>query len=132
MGTCSCYSVRCRLRCRLIKSGKLRGLGVTTITRSQVAPEIPTIAESGLPGFEVVQWFGVAAPAGTPAAIVNKLNAETTKAIAAPDVREALTRQALDPAAANTPQQFAAFIRDELVRWTRFFKEAGLKLEQVR
>jgi tripartite-type tricarboxylate transporter receptor subunit TctC len=115
-----------------VKAGRLKGLGVTSAKRSEAAPDIPTLAESGLPGFEVVQWFGVATPAATPAAIVNRLNAETMRAISAADFREGLNRQGLDAAAANTPQQFGVYIRDELARWTRFFKEAGLKLEQVR
>ena len=105
---------------------------MTSARRSEAAPDIPTLAESGLPGFEVVQWFGVAAPAATPVAIVTRLNAETMRAIAASDFREGLNRQGLDAAAPNTPQQFAVYIRDELARWTRFFKEAGLKLDQVR
>ena len=116
----------------IVKAGKLRGLGVTSLKRSEAAPEIPTISKSGLQGFEVVQWFGVAAPAGTPGAIVNRLNAETMKAIAARDFREALSRQGMDAASPNTPQQFAAYINTELSRWTKFFKEAGLKLEQAR
>ncbi len=116
----------------LIQANKLRGLGVTSAKRSEAAPEIPTIAESGLPGFEVVQWFGVAAPAGTSKAIITRLNVETMKAIAAKDFRDALARLGLDAAAPNTPQQFAIYMQDELSRWTKFFKAAGLKLEQVR
>ncbi|MBC7779963.1 MAG: tripartite tricarboxylate transporter substrate binding protein [Proteobacteria bacterium] len=115
-----------------IKAGKLKGLGVTSAKRSDAAPEIPTLAESGLPGFEVVQWFGVAVPAATSAAIVDRLNGETMRAIAAADFREGLNRQGLDAAVPNTPRQFSLYIRDELARWTRFFKDAGLKLEQLR
>jgi tripartite-type tricarboxylate transporter receptor subunit TctC len=115
-----------------VKAGRLKALGVTSARRSEAAPEVPTLAESGLPGFEVVQWFGVTAPAATPAAIVKRLNAETVRALAAADFREGLIRQGLDPAAANSPQQFGTYMRDEIARWARFFKEAGLKLEQVR
>ncbi len=115
-----------------IRSGKLRGLGVTSATRSDAAPEIPTIAESGLPGFEVVQWMGIAIPAGTPSAIVNRLNTSIMQALSAKDFRTTLSRRGLDAAAANTPAQFAKYIRDELKQLTQFFKEAGLKLEQAR
>ena len=112
-----------------IKAGKLRGLGVTSTRRSAAAPEIPTIAESGLPGFEVVQWFGVAAGAATSKTIVNRLNADVIQATASADFRDNLMRQGLDAAQANTPQQFTAYIADEVTRLTKFFKESGLKLE---
>jgi tripartite-type tricarboxylate transporter receptor subunit TctC len=112
-----------------IRAGKLRGLGVTSVRRSDAAPDIPTIAESGLPGFEVVQWFGVAAGSATSKAIVNRLNAEVLKATSAQDVREKLLRQGLDAAQPNSPQQFAAYITDEVTRLRKFFKESGLKLD---
>ena len=112
-----------------IRAGKLRGLGVTSAKRSDAAPDIPTIAESGLPGFELVQWFGVAAGSAVSKPIVNRLNAEVVKATAATDVRERLLRQGLDAAPANSPQQFESYIADEVKRLTRFFKESGLKLE---
>jgi tripartite-type tricarboxylate transporter receptor subunit TctC len=112
-----------------IRAGKLRGLGVTSARRSDAAPDIPTIAESGLPGFEVVQWFGLAAGSAIPKPIVGRLNMEVVKATAAQDVREKLLRQGLDAAPANSPQQFSTYIADEVKRLTRFFKESGLKLE---
>ena len=112
-----------------IRAGKLRGLGVTSAKRSDAAPDIPTIAESGLPGFEVVQWFGLAAGSAIPKPIIGRLNMEVVKATAAQDVREKLLRQGLDAAPANSPQQFSTYIADEVKRLTRFFKESGLKLE---
>lgn len=112
-----------------IRAGKLRGLGVTSARRSDAAPDIPTIAESGLPGFEVVQWFGVAAASATPRPIINRLNAEVLNATASADVREKLLRQGLDAAPANSPQQFSTYIAEEVKRLTRFFRESGLKLE---
>lgn len=112
-----------------IRAGKLRGLGVTSARRSDAAPDIPTIAESGLPGFEVVQWFGVAAASATPRPIINRLNAEVLNATASPDLREKLLRQGLDAAPANSPQQFSTYIAEEVKRLTRFFRESGLKLE---
>jgi tripartite-type tricarboxylate transporter receptor subunit TctC len=112
-----------------IKAGKLRGLGITSAKRSDAAPDIPTIAESGLPGFEVVQWFGIAAGQATSKSIVNHLNAEVNHATASSDFRDNLLRQGLDAAPSNTPQQFAIYISDEVKRLTKFFKETGLKFE---
>ncbi len=116
----------------MIRAGKLKGLGVTSARRSEAAPEIPTIAESGLPGFDLVQWFGVAMPSGTATAVVARLNTETMRALAAPEFREAIVRQGFDAATPNTPPEFAAYIRDELARWTKFFRVAGLKIESAR
>lgn len=116
----------------LIKSGKLLGLGVTTMKRSQAAPEIPTIAESGLPGFEVIQWFGLAAPVATPRDIVERLNRLTMETLKNAEFKAQLHRTGLDTADENTPAGFDAYMKKELGTLTRVFKEAGVHIEQVR
>jgi tripartite-type tricarboxylate transporter receptor subunit TctC len=112
----------------LVKSAKLRALAVTSLKRSAAAPEIPTVAESGLPGYEATAWQGVLAPAGTPRDIIVKLNAELVRVIHLPDVRRQLGDQGYEPAG-NTPEQFADYIKSEIAKWTRVIKAAGLKAE---
>ena len=111
-----------------IKSGKLHGLAVTTAKRSPALPEVPTIAESGLPGYDVSSWAGLMAPAGTPKDIVHKLNAATVKALARPDMRERLASEGAEPVG-NTPEQFAAFVKVELAKWARAIKQAGAQID---
>lgn len=110
------------------KAGKLKLLAVTGQQRMAIAPEIPTIAESGYPGFEAVGWFGLVAPARTPRAIINRLNAETIKAANVPDVRDKLTAIGFD-VVTSTPEAFARYIRTEVVKWRRVAKQMGLKAE---
>jgi len=112
----------------LVKSAKLRALAVTSLKRSTAAPEIPTVAESGLPGYEATAWQGVLVPAGTPRDIIVKLNAELVRVIHLPDVRRQLGDQGYEPAG-NTPEQFADYIKTEIAKWTRVIKAAGLKAE---
>ena len=116
----------------LIRSGKLLGLGVTTMKRSQAAPGIPTIAESGLPGFEVIQWFGLAAPVATPRDIVARLNRLTIETLNNAEFKTQLYRTGLDTADDNTPAEFDVYMKKELGKLTRVFKEAGVHIEQVR
>ncbi|MGQ0752211.1 MAG: tripartite tricarboxylate transporter substrate binding protein [Betaproteobacteria bacterium] len=111
-----------------VKAGKLRALGITSGKRSPVAPELPTIAEAGFPGFEVVGWFGWLAPARTSPAIVNRLNADIVKVLHAPDIRERLLNQSSEPVG-NSPAEFAAFIRTEHAKWARVVREAGIRIE---
>lgn len=111
-----------------IKSGKLNGPAVTTAKRSPALPEVPTIAESGLPGFDISSWAGLMAPAGTPKAVVLKLNAATVKALASPDMRERLASEGAEPVG-NTPEQFAAFVKVELTKWARAIKQAGAQID---
>ena len=112
----------------LAKAGKIRAIAVTTAKRASVAPELPTIAESGLAGFDVSSWQGVFAPAGTPKAIVAKLNAEIVRILALPDVRERLTTLGADPVG-NTPEQFAAYIKAEIAKWGPIVKASGAKVD---
>ena len=111
-----------------IKSGKLRALGITSATRSPVAPDIPTIAESGLPGFEVDVWFGLLAPAATPRAIVERLAHEVRRALDAPDLRAKFADLSAVPSP-TTPEQFAAMIRADIAKWAKIVKESGAKIE---
>jgi tripartite-type tricarboxylate transporter receptor subunit TctC len=110
------------------RSGRLRALAVTTSKRSAAAPEIPTVAESGIAGYEMSQWYGVLAPAGTPAAIVNKLNGEIRKAMKQPQVRAQLVAAGADPVE-SSPRDFAAFFSAEIARWTRVVQSAGIRAE---
>jgi tripartite-type tricarboxylate transporter receptor subunit TctC len=111
-----------------IKSGKLRPIAVTSAKRSPAAPDIPTIAESGLPGYEATSWYGILAPARTPPQIVARLHEVLVTIIGAPDMKDKLAAQGLDPVG-NTPQQFAAVIRSEIVKWAKVVKASGAKPE---
>ena len=111
-----------------LKSGKLRALGVTSTARSPVTPELPTIAESGLTGYEVKNWYGIFAPRGTPKEIVTKLNAEIVKILNMPDVKESLSLQGAEPST-STPQEFAAYVKDETEKWAKIVKYSGVKVD---
>ena len=111
-----------------VRSGKLRALGVAGLTRSSAAPELPTIAESGLPGFEVIGWWGVLAPAKTPRGAVDLLNRELRAALDAPDVRRTLLEQGMDPAP-GTPEQFGALIKADMDKWGEIGRRLGVKLD---
>jgi tripartite-type tricarboxylate transporter receptor subunit TctC len=111
-----------------VKAGKLRGLAVTTVKRSDIAPEIPTMAEAGLPGYELGSWHGVFAPAGTPKDIIEKLNTEIVKALKTPEMRDKL--QALGVEAVGTSSaSFTAFVKAEVPKWAKVVKESGAKVE---
>ncbi|MES2562718.1 MAG: tripartite tricarboxylate transporter substrate binding protein [Pseudomonadota bacterium] len=110
------------------KSGKIRGLAVTTSNRSKLVPELPTVAEAGLPGFEANNWYGIVVPAKTPRPIIDRLNKEFVTVLNAPDVKEVLFRQGLD-AAPSTPQAFGAYIQAETVKWAKVIKVSGAKPE---
>jgi tripartite-type tricarboxylate transporter receptor subunit TctC len=110
----------------LAREGKLRVFAATSLKRSGAAPEIPTMAESGFPGFEAVPWFGLMAPAGTPAAIIDKLHHETVRVLALPDIRKKFDELGLDPVG-NSPAEFAALIKAEIPSWAKVIKDAGIK-----
>ena len=109
-----------------IRAGRLRGLGITTTQRNNAAPEIPTVAEAGLPGFESVQWYGLLAPANTPRDIVNRLHGEMVKVLQQPEIRQRFAGDGADPVG-NTPDQFAAYIKSELAKWAQVARGAGLE-----
>jgi tripartite-type tricarboxylate transporter receptor subunit TctC len=111
----------------LAREGKLRALAITSIKRSALAPDLPTMAESGFPGFEAVPWFGLLAPAGTPKDIIDKLYGETAKALAMPEIRKKFDELGLEPVG-NTPAEFAAVIKKETPEWAKVIKDAGIKL----
>ena len=111
-----------------IKSGKVRALAVTTPKRASTLPDVPTMPEAGLPGFEITSWFGLLAPAGTPAPIIGRLNAETVKVLGRADVKATLAAQGLE-VAASSPEQFAAHIKNEIAKFAKIGKTAGIKAE---
>ncbi len=110
------------------KGGRLRALGVTSAKRAGGAPQVPTIAEAGVPGYEAVQWFGVLAPAGTPREIVARLHGDIVRTVQAADVRDRFAGDGADPVG-STPEEFAAFLRAETTKWAKVVKDAGIKPE---
>lgn len=112
----------------LVREGKLRALGVTSTKRSPAAPDIPTIAESGLPGFDAVSWFALFAPANTPRPVVDKLQAEVSKILKSPDVSKKLLDLGLEPIG-STPDELAAFQKAEIAKWSKVVKDSGAKVE---
>ncbi len=110
----------------LVKSGKLRALAVTSAQRSALVPELPTVAESGMPGFEATGWYGLAAPARTPKPIVRKLNADANSALRSPELVDLLKAQGLEPVG-GTPEAATELIRKDVERWTRLIRDAGIK-----
>jgi tripartite-type tricarboxylate transporter receptor subunit TctC len=111
-----------------VKAGKLRGLGVTSAKRVAWWPEMPSIVEAGLPGFDVSAWFGLSAPARSPEAVVKKLNGEANKVLSTPAVRSNLNSQGME-VHGGTPQDYASFINAELARWAKVVKTSGIKLD---
>ncbi len=109
-----------------IKAGKIRALAVTTAKRSTVLPDLPTVAESGLPGFEADNWYGIVTVAGTPRAIVNRLNAEIVRALQSPDVKQMLFIQGLE-VRTSTPQEFGAYMKSEYDKWGKLIAAIGAK-----
>jgi tripartite-type tricarboxylate transporter receptor subunit TctC len=112
----------------LIKAGKLRPLAVTTTTRSPALPDLPTMQEGGVPRYEVTPWYGVVAPAGTPPAIVNKLNREIARIVRLPDVIQKMATDGSEPVG-NTPEQFSAHIKSEVEKWRDLIRKTGIRSE---
>mgnify|MGYP001579648385 CR=1 FL=1 len=110
------------------RSGKLRALGVSTSRRIEVAPDLPTIFESGLPGYEVIAWYNLFAPAGTPRPVINKINAEINRILQQPDVRERLLTLGVVPLS-GTPEALGDYLQFEITRWAKLIREAGIKAE---
>ena len=112
-----------------MRDGKLRAFAVSSRKRSVAAPDLPTMAEMGYPDFEAVPWFGLLAPAGTPQAIIDKVQRETVKVLAMPDVRKRFEDNGLD-VIGSTPAEFAAVIKTEIPYWAKIIKEAGIKASE--
>jgi tripartite-type tricarboxylate transporter receptor subunit TctC len=110
------------------KAGRLRALGVTTARRSAVLPDLPTIAESGVPGYENSTWHGWLAPAGTPVAVLTRLNAELVRSTRAPEVVERLAPDGGEPVG-STSEEFARFIAEDMARWSKLVRETGIHFD---
>ena len=111
-----------------VKAGRLKALAVTTAKRISAAPDVPTFAEAGLPGYEAIGWFGVVMPAGTPPDIVGRMNAELVAALKRQDIRERVIAAGAEPSP-STPDEFGALIRSEIVKWAEVVKASGAKLD---
>jgi tripartite-type tricarboxylate transporter receptor subunit TctC len=113
---------------RQARDGKVRAVATTGLKRTPAAPEIPTVAESGVPGYEVTTAYGVAAPAKTPRPIIERLHADAVRALNSPDVQERLKNLGADPVG-NTPEQYTAFMQNEIAKWAKVIRAAGIKGE---
>ncbi len=111
-----------------VKAGRMKALAVSGATRSPLAPDVPTVAESGVPGYDVSVWFGVLAPAGTPNDIVQRLNADIRKIIATPEITDRFLKLGVEPRT-GTPEQFGALVKAEVARWAGVIKTAGIKAD---
>jgi tripartite-type tricarboxylate transporter receptor subunit TctC len=112
----------------LVQKGEIRAIAVTSAKRSPAAPDIPTIAESGLPGFEATSWFALLGSAGIPREVQMRINAETLKALAMPDVKDKLAKLGLEPNP-GTPEALTSLIQSETAKWAKVVKESGAKIE---
>ena len=112
-----------------IRAGRLRGMAVTTLQRSPAAPDMPTLAESGLPGFEATEWFGIIGPARMPGPVVMRINSDLGNVVKAPDIRERLINDGGLPAGDMRPDEFAAFIKSEIAKWGKAVKASGAKAD---
>jgi tripartite-type tricarboxylate transporter receptor subunit TctC len=111
-----------------LKTGRVKAIGVTSAKRMETLPNVPTIAESGLPGYEVTNWYGVMAPAGIPKDVLAKLNGELVRILKLPDVQQRFQGEGGD-IGANSPDEFAKFIRTEIVKWDKAVKASGAKVD---
>jgi tripartite-type tricarboxylate transporter receptor subunit TctC len=111
-----------------VKAGRMKALAISGSKRSPLAPEVPTVAEAGVPGFEVTVWFGLLAPAGVPRDIILRLNAESTKIINSPEVTDRFLKLGVSPST-GTPEQFGDLVKSEVGRWAKVIKDAGIKVE---
>jgi tripartite-type tricarboxylate transporter receptor subunit TctC len=112
----------------LARAGKLRALAVTTSARSSAAPDIPTVAESGVPDYDANAWFGVFTPSGTPPAVINRLHSEIVKVVKLPDIRDRFLSLGGEPVG-STPEQFGAFFRNEVAKWGKVVRESGARAD---
>ena len=112
-----------------VRSGKLRALAITSARRSQLAPDLPTMAEAGVPGYEVIGWNGLFVPKGTPPAVIARLNSEVAKVLRTPQTRQRLETQGAEPVG-STPEEFGRFFREDMARWGKIIKDKGIRSEQ--
>jgi tripartite-type tricarboxylate transporter receptor subunit TctC len=112
-----------------IRNGRIVPIAVTSAKRSNAAPDIPTVGEAGVPGFEASSWFGMLAPAGTPKSVIARLNSEALKVLQSKDIQDSLVRQGMDPTGGTTPAEFDAYLRAEIAKWTRVAREANIKAD---
>jgi tripartite-type tricarboxylate transporter receptor subunit TctC len=110
------------------RAGRLRALAITTAKRSQAWPDLPTVAEAGIPGYQSIAWYGLVAPANVPPSVLQKISTEAMKAAKAPDVQDALTKQGAEPVG-STPAEFSAFIKSEMTKYAQVVKQAGVSAE---
>jgi len=125
-GEISMYFANIPVAIQHVRNGRLRPIALSGTRRNQAVPGIPTLSESGLPGFDVTSWFGIAAPAKTPRAIVDQLNSAIVRAVNAPDLRARFIDQGAEPVG-NTPEQYTAFVEREIAKWAKVIKAAGIK-----
>src|SRR5204862_535802 len=111
-----------------VQEGQVRALGTTGLKRSAVLPDVPTIAEAGLPGYEATIWLGIMAPAGTPAPVVDKLNGEINKVLQRPETKEAWAKQGAEPLV-MTPAEFDKYVRGDIDKWAKVIQTAGIKVQ---
>jgi tripartite-type tricarboxylate transporter receptor subunit TctC len=111
-----------------VKDGQVRALGVTGKKRSSILPDVPTIDEAGVPGYEATIWLGIMAPKGTPQPIVDRLNTEINKVLNRPDVKEAWAKQGVEPLM-MTPAEFDKYVRGDIEKWAKVIKDAGIKMQ---
>jgi tripartite-type tricarboxylate transporter receptor subunit TctC len=112
-----------------VKAGKLRAVAITSLKRSPLAPEFPTVAESGIPGFDTATWSGLYLPAATPREVIRRVHADITRIQTAPEFRKRMLDQGIDQSDADTPEKHAAFMKAEFARWGKVIREAGVKVE---
>ena len=113
----------------LIKAGRIRALGVASNTRSSFLPDVPTVKEAGVPDFIADNWYGVLVPAGTAKAVIDRLHREIVKAVAQSDARERFAGAGLEPRSNKSPQEFGAFVENDVARWSKVIKQAGIRME---
>jgi len=111
-----------------VRAGKLKALAVSSKARSKLAPEVPTVDEAGVPGYDVTVWFGILAPAGTPKPIIDRLNAEMVKVIRTPEITDRFMKAGVDPVA-STPEAFSGYLKSEVGRWAKVIQDAGIKAD---
>jgi tripartite-type tricarboxylate transporter receptor subunit TctC len=111
-----------------VRAGKLKAIAVSSKTRSALAPEVPTVDESGVPGYDVTVWFGILTVAGTPRDVVQRLNTEIVKIITSPEVKERFGKAGVD-VVASTPEQFGEFLKGEVARWAKVVQDANIKAD---